>query len=614
MSEMSAAQRPPRRRRLLSWPAGFRPSLRFGLLALSVVAMLPVGGMLAVGLSVAWRNTEEHWQSQTLSTIERLSDSVRHELDPIRDNAAYMAAMAATGRLDPSDHAGLVQQLMAGLAGMPHVSDLALIDTDINVTVVNRARQRVTRANWADDPQSVENVREGAQAKSSYWSGFFFAESARSTRLELRTPISRDGRYLGLLISVVTTSGLSELVSRTGREIGGEAFVLAGREAVVAHPRLTKPIGGINDAHPLPDLHEVEDPVLAAIWRPRDLSPGRFRLLQTAHSHVGRIDGVDHLYLYRLLDGYGREPWLIGLHRPLEGMQAPFRRIWLLMAAGIGATLLTAALCWLVGQRITRPLEQLAVRARCLTAFDWSGGPVQPSLFREINEAGRALNSLAEGLVLAATYLPNNLVRRLIGKGQSGQALTATRDVTVMFTDIVGFSTNAAGLSPAATVALLNAHFAVLVPCVEGNAGTVDKFIGDGLMAFWGAPDAQADHAERALCAALDMQAAMESENNARHARGEAPIRMRIGMHSGPALVGNIGAPGRIDYTLIGDTVNIAQRMEDYARNFMAEKDVVTILLSGDTLQRIGPGLESFSLGTHLVPGHGGEVEVFRLA
>lgn len=607
-AEATAAVRPGR---------GFgnwRPSLRIGMLVLSLIALVPMSGMLTTAILVARQNTGELWQTQSRHSIERLSEGVRRELDPIRESGAYLAAQVASGRLDPSDGDTLSQHLSAALAGLPQVSDLAFLSTRAQVTTVNRERQRVTRADWSDDPRTLANLSEGERAEGSYWSGFFYARAARSTRLELRTPIHREGRYLGLLISVVTTSGLSELVTRAGTEMDGVAFLLAGRESVVAHPRLTRPVEGVNAAHPLPRIDEVDDDVLAGMWRQRDTSLRRYRLLETEESHVAQIEGREHIYLYRPLAGIGPETWLVGLHRPLDRIDAPFRRLWLLLGAGVLSLVMSAVAFWLIGQRLTRPLEKLSERARLILNFDWSGGPVPRALFREIDQAAGTFNALAKGLAKASTYLPAHLVRRLLQGEAAGLGQTGTRDVTVMFTDIVGFSTKAAGLSPAAAVTLLNAHFNVIVPCVERNDGTVDKFIGDGLMAFWGAPELQPEHAELALCAALDMQAAVETENAARRQRGEVPIRMRIGLHSGPALAGNIGAPGRIDYTLIGDTVNVAQRMEALAREFMEDQDVVVILMSGETLRRVGPGLEKFSVGTHLVPGHGGEVEVFRLA
>ena len=126
--------------------------------------------------------------------------------------------------------------------------------------------------------------------------------------------------------------------------------------------------------------------------------------------------------------------------------------------------------------------------------------------------------------------------------------MTRERTVTVMFTDIRGFGALSQRLSAHEVADLLNDHFDLLSRQIEATGGTVDKFIGDSVMAFWGAPDEQPDHAERALRAAGLIREAMAADNAARKARGEAPIQVRIGINTGPAVVGNIGSsrPGQL--------------------------------------------------------------------
>lgn len=596
-------------------PVRWRPSLRSALLLFSMFALLPLFGMLVVAAGIARKNTEDLWHAQSEEMIERVADRIRRELDPIRENAAYLARLVAAGKIETDDRTALTRHLAAALSGLPQISDLAVIDTDINVIRVNRNLQRTTQTSWAKDPSVVAMVRAGTTLTGPEWSGFFFAEAARSTRLELRTPLRREGRYIGLLISVITISGLSEFVAEIGRDVAGEAFVLAGHNAVAAHSRLTHPVAGISDAKPLPGIDQVDDPILAGIWQPQQHGNQWTKLPESDRSHVATIDGVDHYFLYRSLQGYGSEPWLVGVHRPLSTIDQPFRRLRLLEGAGFAIALATASGFWIVAWFLSRPLRALSRQALRLREFDWNSPTRLPrSIFREMDQAFHSFNAMTDALSKAATYLPNSLIDRLLRNDEPDQAASETRDITVMFTDIVGFSAAVADMPPADVVELLNRHFAAMVACVERNGGTVDKFVGDGLMAFWGAPEHQPDHAERALSTAVDMQMALRSENDARARQGLPPIRMRIGLHSGAALVGSIGAPGRVNFTAVGDTVNIAQRMEDFARRFMGEQDSAVILFTQETLRRLSPGLESFSLGKYLVPGHGRELEIFRLA
>src|SRR5204863_7956215 len=139
---------------------------------------------------------------------------------------------------------------------------------------------------------------------------------------------------------------------------------------------------------------------------------------------------------------------------------------------------------------------------------------------------------------------------------------------------------------------------------------TVDKYIGDSVMAFWGAPAMQTDHAVRACRAAKAIAAILREDNERRAAKDLKPVRLRIGIHTGPAVVGNVGAPGRINYTLIGDTVNTAQRLEQLGKEVASDRDVI-VLASAATAAKLPADIAREALGKRLLRGIG-EVEIYR--
>ena len=141
--------------------------------------------------------------------------------------------------------------------------------------------------------------------------------------------------------------------------------------------------------------------------------------------------------------------------------------------------------------------------------------------------------------------MPKALVSRLLHQSQDSGLAAEEREVTVMFTDIVGFSRIAMRHAPGRLATFLNRHFGLIGQHVEAEQGTIDKYIGDSVMAFWGAPSDDPDHALHAVRAALAIGQALATDNKRRAKKSLKPVRIRIGLHSGPAIVGNVGAPGR---------------------------------------------------------------------
>jgi adenylate cyclase len=158
------------------------------------------------------------------------------------------------------------------------------------------------------------------------------------------------------------------------------------------------------------------------------------------------------------------------------------------------------------------------------------------------------------------------------------------QELTVLFSDIRDFTTLSGALPPAEVVRLLNEYYGHMVEKIFQHGGTLDKFIGDGIMAYFGAPLPDADHAVHALDCAMSMLDELTGLNGERGERGEAPLRIGIGLHTGVAVVGDIGSPARrLDYTAIGDTVNVASRIEG-----LTKEAGTPILVSAATHERVG--------------------------
>jgi adenylate cyclase len=201
----------------------------------------------------------------------------------------------------------------------------------------------------------------------------------------------------------------------------------------------------------------------------------------------------------------------------------------------------------------------------------------------EISDLQNGLVLLQSALSSFVKFVPVGVVRHLVSSGTTIVPGVDKMAITILFCDLENFSTQAEKLSSEDLLQQLNEYFSLITGAVAEEEGTVDKFIGDAVMALWGAPNPQADHVVKGCVAALKAKKRMHSLLTAWRAQGKPEMRVRIGLHCGEVLVGNVGSPERLAYTAIGDGVNVAARLEGTNKLFGS-----TICISEDVRSALG--------------------------
>jgi len=589
-------------------------------LALAFASLALISGIAyIVVLAGATGTAERLLVDRAASVVERQLTLVRSRLDPVTEQLEFVASLAAAGRIDIDSPVAVREALAVMMQRVPAVSVAAFGTLDLQLhRAVRHPDGTITRDTvpLTELRRGLARFRELQTLHRTFWGELYWSDGQKQPVLNVRTPVRRiDDAFVGGLIATVTLGQLSSLI--TDPERGGDArqFIIVNNDKVLAHRLLADPTRyQLTEDHPLPTLQQLGDPVLARIWDPPVRSPQIDRALGTL-GHVVDADGRRWVFVYRELKGYGPQPWLVGQYFPIEDATADLDR--LMNGAIVGAVTLAVALglAILMGVRMAKSIRTITTAAEAIERLEFDQPVHKRSRLREIDDAASSLDKARGALRWFGHYVPQRLVRRLMELGEDAVVSRRT-DLSVMFTDIAGFTPQAEHLPEHETAALLNHHFALLGACIEREHGIIDKYIGDSVMAVWGSLSGSDDHAASAIRAALEIAHVIREDNKKRRAEGMSVIRLRIGLHSGPAVVGNIGAPGRVNFTVVGDTVNVAQRFEQLGKIYMGNDDIV-VLVSGATVAAVK---DRASLGIELPPpelrrvrGHARPVEVYRL-
>ena len=608
-----------------SRPMTHKPSLRVTLTTILLTLLLFTMGSFGICFYRNARFTATDLSAQILDQTSRLIDvQINDLLHTASEQGRTNLGLIQSGRFHPGDFPDLARYWLDIMKVHPRLTRLSIaLEATGEWFYVHRVSGKLAVGELRLDPES------GKLGLSEYWADDFprtpfftnadmsdrdprrrpWYASAREkgrqawsetyvffgTRGEVDVPgiacatpiVAGDGSIVGVLGASFDVIELSTYLS--GLEVGktGFAFVVECREdgsrRVIAHKdpkilvrRKAGAIAGRGGGGPdgrlqnleLVPVEELADKRVTAFLGevPAGLDPANLRGTESlAFDH----DGVRYLGAYSCLSSPDTPDWLICILVPEEDfLGRVYRGNRITFLIGVGVLIAAGLVSLYVSTQVARPLERIARETEAIGRIQLQPRPVAHSIVREVDRLAEAVEQTKTSLRSFRKYVPAELIGRFHTSGLEATLGGERRRLTVSFCDIANFTTLSERVSPEELVLQMGDYFGPLSDDIHATGGTVDKYIGDAIMAYWGAPTPNPVHAIAACEAALRNQASLEALRRRWRREGKPELFARAGIQTGDVIVGNIGSEARLNYTVMGDAVNLASRLEGLGKHY----------------------------------------------
>jgi adenylate cyclase len=597
----------------VSWWQGHKLSLRWALTAL----VLGTVALTALLIHLVWLFTARHNVGDVVGQLNRqIVASIHHELHGVLDDASSMEEAVRSiffqGTIKVTDEGKREFVFLSLLRSQPSLSWISLgfpdggffgarkaSDTEIDMIEVKwdpatgTARQRtdyytpeigdIMFNNREFEPSTYNATaqpwyRRAVAENAPGWSRISNFPGSHRQAVGISSPLTVDNKFVAVINVVIDLARLSQFLSTIEVGKSGTVVVLDRNGNIVASP----------DPGAIDRQQNGEMPTLRGLSEDNKLLRAVREYLGRRHVDLAALgdtrqvefaspeDGRDYFLTFAPLHF---DDWVVVTVIPAGDFLATIERNAKFLVAALGLlTLVIAGLAILSANRVIgAPLLRIVGQLKHIESFELDAITRTNSPLRELDNLSAALTQMSRGLASFQKYIPTALVRTLVARGVEARPGGRQEILTVLFTDIVGFT----GLSERlgdAIVPVLSEYLEIASAAIATHNGTIDKFIGDAVMAFWGAPTRNNRHAVDACAAALEFRRRLHERCVERESIGGEPLRMRIGINTGRMLVGNIGSSERLSYTVIGDAVNVASRLEAVNKRYGTE-----ILVGEDT-------------------------------
>jgi adenylate cyclase len=529
-------------------------SYRVSLVVAIPLLVILTGAIIAGNSYVTTRATIGNLASSLFTQVaDQTAEQARAHVRQASPAVDLLAAqLSDEDAIPPGDELG--RRLLAVLRANSGFAWVAFADPAGGITGAQRTADgalvvRQSRAGSGYDPRTRPFYTGAVAARKRVWIDPYASSGKRFPGMTCAAPVyARDGALRGVVTVDFDLDTLSAFVATLHPSPNARVFIYTEAGTILAHPS-ARVVAGAEQGKEgaLVTGETIDDEVVRQYFR----APGAARF---------EVQGARYLSASRSFDHEGLK-WSVAAVAPESDFTGDIDRTTRFsLLAALAAVVVAVLLAATMANRIASPLVHLASEMDRVGHLELTDAAPPRTIFKEIALMNRALVTMRRGLMNFAVYVPRDLVRAVLASGARAELGGKTKPLTVFFSDLAGFTSLSEGLSPDALVKLLSGYFDEMSKVIAARRGTIDKFIGDGIMAFWNAPHDEPDHAVLACETALACQRKLDEMKKADPSLSR--VSARIGIATGDALVGNIGSSDRMNYTAMGDTVNLAARLE----------------------------------------------------
>lgn len=463
----------------------------------------------------------------------------------------------------------------------------------------------VSQAAAVYDPRLRDWYKDAAIKKGTALSTPYIFSSSGLPGITIAAPFYKDGALSGVVAVDITLDNLSQFLAARVVSPKAMSLIIDEQEKVIANSNLKEQVKLVDKKVNLKHIGALDSdlPALAMVQQSKAIDKNNFTFEHPTTNE-------EYTVSFSSFASDANKRWQILILAPLDDFSGPLkennRR---LLVFGTLAIILQILFIYFLSRLIAKPLERLERKVNNVRELSTdSQNEVITSQIREISSLSRAVDTLDHAVRSFAAFVPVSLVKHLIESERQLQLGGESRFLTVMFCDVEAFSTLAESSPSNELLTRISAYLEVVTLAVNEEHGTIDKFIGDAAMAFWGAPAPLNDHAWHACAAAIRISKRMATLNAQWVAEGLAPLQIRIGIHCDAVMVGNIGSKHRMSYTVMGDAVNLTSRLEEINKEYGTQ-----ICVSQSIYREIGERLTLRPIDEVTVKGRRTAINIYEL-